>query len=134
MSVGPNVPPGSAQNAPAQSAFDERVKKSFDFLQDATKQLITLATVILTFTITFLKDVAKTAGEGPRFWITLCWISLVVSCGFGLLVLLNMTGVLGKPSETPDIYRPSIRLFSGLQLLGFGLALVFALAFATTWS
>lgn len=45
--------------------IDERTKKALDFLLDATKQLIVLATAILTFTIAFLKDIAKEAGINP---------------------------------------------------------------------
>lgn len=118
----------------ASDDFGERVKKSFDYLQDSTKQLITLATAILTFTITFLKDIAKNAGDIPRILMTLSWVFLVASAIFGLVTLLNMTGVLGKPSETPDIYRSSIRLFSGLQLGAFAIALIFAVVFAVAAS
>lgn len=116
------------QSTDALATLDERTKKSFDFLQDATKQLIALATAILTFTITFLKDIAKDAGDPARIVLTLSWTGLVVSAIAGLFVLLNMTGVLVKDSK-PDIYKTSIRLFSCVQLAAFGLALILALVF-----
>jgi len=126
-------PAGCSATGSEPPNLDERTKKSFDFLQDATKQLITLATAILTFTITFLKDLADTAGHNPRTLMTGCWILLVLSTIFGLLVLLNLTGVLAQPSLEPKIYRGSIRLFSTAQLAAFALALLFALAFALAW-
>ena len=124
----PPAPQTSDQSADAPGSLDDRTRKSFDFLQDATKQLIALATAILTFTITFLKDIAKDSGDPARIVLTLSWMGLVTSAIAGLLVLLNMTGVLVKDSR-PDIYKASIRCFSFLQLAAFGLALILALVF-----
>ena len=120
----------SGQTPPAEvpGALDDRTKKAFDFLQDATKQIITLATAILTFTITFLKDIAKNADDVSRNLLTGSWIFLVVSAIAGLFVLLNMSGVLAKVTK-PDIYKGSIRFLSLAQLGAFALALVLALAF-----
>lgn len=115
------------------SSFDERIKKSFDFLQDVTKQLITLATAILTFTLTFVANVAKEAAEDPRRLLTISWILLVASCGFGIIVLLSMTGMLGRADAKRDIYSPATRWFSFAQLSSFGIALAFAVAFGVTW-
>ncbi len=131
------TPISPSQEVPTLQATDDpldsRVAKSFDFLQDATKQIIALATAILTFTITFLKDIAGSAGTVPRAFLTASWICLVASAIAGLFVLLNMTGILASPSEKPDVYRGSIRLLSGVQLFTFGSALIFALVFAVTW-
>lgn len=111
-----------------------RANKSFDFLQDATKQLIALATVILTFTITFLKDLATSAGADARTILTLGWIALVVSAVAGLLVLFNMAGVLAKSELEANIYIGSIRLFSSVQLVAFAVALIFTLWFGISWA
>jgi uncharacterized membrane protein len=128
--MGAQTPP--AQELPTMPAnlpkVNDRTNKSFEFLQDATKQLITLATAILTFTITFLKDFASSSGSPARIVLTTSWACLVISAIAGLFVLLNMTGVLTKESK-PDIYKPSIRLFSLAQLLAFGVALILALWF-----
>jgi hypothetical protein len=118
----------------AATDFGERAKKSFDFLQDTTKQVIALATAILTFTLTFLKDVAKGAGQTSYTIMTVAWALLVVSALLGFLVLFNMTGVLDPANaEPPTIYKSSIRLFSGLQQLLFVVALLALLLFAITW-
>lgn len=113
---------------------DDRVQKSFDFLQDSTKQLITLATAILTFTITFLKDIANAAGPEARSILAWSWIALVASAIAGLFVLFNMAGVLANSALKADIYKGSIRLFSLVQFLAFAVALGFALWFAVAWA
>lgn len=107
--------------------------KAFDFLQDATKQLIGLASVILTFTITFLKDIATDAGPDARHLLTWAWVALVVSAIAGLFVLFNMAGNLASAGVDATIYRGSIRLFSVIQLVAFAAALLFALLFGATW-
>lgn len=115
---------------PTTPAFDDRLKKSFDFAQDAIKQQITLATVILTFTITFLKDIATDAGEPARIAMTVAWVLLVVSAVFGLLALLVMTGTLATASLDPSINRRETRILALLQLGAFAIALIAILVFA----
>jgi hypothetical protein len=118
----------------APAPIDPRANKAFDFLQDATKQLIALATAILTFTITFLKDLAAEAGADARTLLTGAWIALVVSAVAGLFVLFNMAGVLAKEELNVDIYKGSIRLLSLGQFCAFALALGLILWFGLTWA
>lgn len=40
--------------------FNPQVEKAFDFAQEVTKQLITLATGVIALTITFLTEVIAT--------------------------------------------------------------------------
>jgi len=117
----------------APVALDPKVEQSCDFLQDVTKQVVTLATAVLTFTLTFLKDLATNATAESRVLITLAWIGLVVSTIFGLLVLLSMTGMLGRSGAILDIYSKPTRALSFLQLLFFVVSLGLALAFGATW-
>jgi hypothetical protein len=114
--------------------FDDRVQKSFDFLQDVTKQVITLATAIFTFSVAFLKDFAQTAGADARFLLTIAWIAFIASTVLGIVVLLSMTGMLGRKEAKRDIYSSGPRIFSFLQLLTFGAALVFLFLFGVTWT
>lgn len=113
--------------------FDDRVKKSFDFLQDVTKQVITLATAIFTFSVAFLKDFAQQAGADARLLLTIAWIAFIASTVFGIFVLLSMTGMLGRADANRDIYSIGTRSFSFLQLMSFALALVFLFLFGITW-
>jgi hypothetical protein len=104
------------------------VEKAFDFAQESTKQILTLSTAILTLTITFQKDIVGAASAGDRWALTAAWISFLTSIVFGLATLLNLAGNLERPAnDTPSIYRPSIVLFSVLQILAFSLGLLFTL-------
>lgn len=104
------------------------VSKAFDFAQDATKQVITLATAIVTFTVTFLKDLAASAPQDARNWLTYAWIAYFASICFGLLALLKMTGDLER-SASPSIYGWFTRGLSFIQIVlfavGLGLTLLF---------
>ena len=106
------------------------IDKAFDFAQESTKQILTLSTAILTLTITFQRDIVGPAAAGDRWILTVAWIAYLVSIGFGLATLLNLAGNLEKPTnDTPSIYRPSIILFSVLQVLTFSVGMLFTLWF-----
>lgn len=109
--------------------LDPAIEKAFDFAQEATKQLIALATGVIALTITFLTDVLKT--EGSAGFLQTAWVLYLVSIVFGVLTLLMLTGNLERPGEgrTPSIYRGNIAFCSGGQVLTFCLAVVFTLVF-----
>jgi hypothetical protein len=118
------------------AVVDKNVEKAFDFAQEATKQLIALATGVLTITLTFLTDVIKKAPNATVVWLHVAWVMYLVSIVFGVFVLLNLSGVLERPGVdeanrelTPSIYRASIRLFSIAQILGFLAAIALTLVF-----
>jgi hypothetical protein len=62
--------------------------KSFDFAADATKQLITVATGVVTAAVIFSKDFSPT---GRGFAVT-AWIFLILSVIFGIITLLGLVG------------------------------------------
>jgi hypothetical protein len=72
--------------------MDKNIEKAFDFAQDTTKQLITLATGVIALTITFLSDVIKTAPASSVTWLHSAWVLYLVSIVFGILTLLNSQG------------------------------------------
>ena len=111
--------------------MDKRIEKAFDFAQEATKQLITLATGVIALTITFLTDVIKTAPAGSASFLQAAWVLYLVSIVFGILTLLMLTGNLERPGEgrSPSIYRGSIVACSIGQVLSFSLAVAFTLVF-----
>jgi hypothetical protein len=92
--------------------------KAFDFASDVTKQLITLATAVVTVTVTFSKDVLSIAAGSGRGILGAMWIAFLVSILFGLATLLAMAGQLGRTSE-PDIYAGGVRIFSMAQIVAF---------------
>jgi hypothetical protein len=103
-------------------------EKSFDFAADLTKQLITLATVVVTITVTFSKDVLSVAVGSGRGTLVTMWVAFLASILFGLLALMAMTGQIGRTPK-PDIYAGPVRLFSILQIVGFLLGVSAAIWF-----
>jgi hypothetical protein len=116
--------------------LDNSTEKAFDFAQDATKQLITLATGVIALTLTFLTDVIKKAPGSSADWLHAAWVVFLVSIVFGVFTLLNISGVLERPGKdeqevalTPSIYRPSIRVLSIIQILTFSTGVALTLVF-----
>lgn len=102
----------------------DRTAKAFDFAQDLTKLLITLATGIVTITITFLKDIATQAPASAHKWIEIAWLLYLLSIVAGIMALMGMTGTLeedgspsigGKPVVWPA--RVQFLMFAGAILL-----------------
>ena len=73
--------------------MEERQKKAFDFAADLTKQLITLATAVLTFTITFAKGIPHIE-YGEKVVLMTSWICYILSVGAGIFTLMSLTGNL----------------------------------------
>jgi hypothetical protein len=107
--------------------MDEKTKKAFDFAQDVTKQLITLATAVITITVTFLKDIATDAPKGARVWLELAWLLYVVSIPFGVLTLMGLTSNLEDPA--PNIRGLNVRVPAAVQILCFTAALALTVVF-----
>ena len=113
------------------AGFDEAIEKAFDFAQEATKQLIALATGVIALTITFLTDVIKTAPKGSAGFLHAAWILYLVSIVFGILTLLMLAGNLERPGEhkRPSIYRGNIVSCSVVQIVTFCVAVALTLVF-----
>lgn len=73
----------------AEADVDDQLKKAFDFAADLAKQLITLATGIITITITFAKDfLPQTPNAAVKHWAIYAWVALLASVVCGLCDLL----------------------------------------------
>lgn len=72
----------------------ENQKKAFDFASDTTKQLITIATAIITLTVTFSKDIIGGIDDAPKTLLVVTWAFYIVSIFFGVLTLMTLTGTL----------------------------------------
>lgn len=114
--------------------LDPGVEKAFEFAQEATKQLIALATGVVALTITFLTDVLETAPGSAERFLQAAWVLYLVSVVFGVLTLLSLAGNLERPGDgaSPSIYRGNIIAFSIGQVLCFGTAMALTLAFGFT--
>lgn len=105
------------------------VDKAFDFAQEVTRQLITLATGIIALTITFLVDVLANDRDGV--WaLKVAWVCYLLSVPLGVAAMLSMSGNLERPrSANPSIYTANIVFFSAAQIVTFLAGLVFTLVF-----
>jgi hypothetical protein len=110
----------------AASARDQ----SFEFAQETTKQLITLATGIVALTITFVKDLAQAAPHWSLYVLALGWLAYFLSIILGAFALMNLTGAVAV--ETATINEKSLRALVMLQVLAFmgGTALTIVFGFA----
>src|SRR5947209_6582475 len=108
--------------------MDDRQTKAFDFAQETTKQLLTLATGVLALTITFLKDITKNAPHSAQKWLHIAWILYLASAVFGVFTLSMLSGNLAKRDE-PDIYAWNIRGPSIAQYVTFLVAIGFTINF-----
>jgi len=111
--------------------MDKTIEKAFDFAQEATKQLIALATGVIALTITFLTDVVKTAPAGSVGYLHAAWVFYLVSIVFGIATLLMLTGNLERPGEgkIPSIYSGNVVVPSIIQILTFCAAVALTLTF-----
>jgi hypothetical protein len=109
--------------------MDPRSGKAFDFAQETTKQLLTLATGVIALTIAFTKDFATGASTAARVVMACAWLVLLTSAVFGLLTLMALTGSLGvraegEPSiQESNVTRPA-RIQAGAFLLGLLLIII----------
>lgn len=108
--------------------MDESTKKAFDFAADITKQLITVASAIVTVTVTFSKDTPAEA----RSWAYTAWGFFIVSILCGFATLQSLTGQLQpnpnvprSATATPTIWKGKIRFFSAAQIIIFVIAIAF---------
>jgi len=110
--------------------MDDEFKLAFTFAADATKQIITLSTAVLAFTVTFCKDFLGDRAYIAKPWLLGSWGCFVASNVFGILTLLALTGTLEKSVVDANvklsIYNPNIATLSACQIFAFIAALVFA--------
>ena len=82
-------PDDSPQFQPSEEDVKLWNKQSFDYAADGTKQLITIATGVVTATAIFVKDLATPAA---RVATVLGWSALLTSIIFGVFVLFSLAG------------------------------------------
>lgn len=76
---------------------DERIKKSYDFAADLSKQMITLSTAIITLCVAFTDKVfTSEAAQANSIWLMWSLGVFVVSISVGVFHLMGLTGQLGK--------------------------------------
>ncbi len=79
----------------------EKQDKAFTIASDIVKLLITLSTGVITFTVTFSKDLfGNFSNAHCLFLLLVSWIILVCSIIFGFLTLGAMVGNLSKTKKS----------------------------------
>ncbi|SEC08076.1 hypothetical protein [Terriglobus roseus] len=111
-------------------AMEEHEKKAFDFAADLTKQLITLATSIVTFSLAFSDHFPKQSRLARD-----AWFFYLISILFGLWTLMALTGTLAPTggAATDFTLKWNVRLPSLLQILSFGIAVLLTISFVGFW-
>jgi len=112
----------------ADGGLSDRDAKTLDFAQDLVKQLLTLATGIVTVTLTFFDQVLGEAARSgwPATLLKVSWCVLGLSICAGLLALMALTG--GLAARTPlDINSPQQRRFARVQASSFALGIGLAI-------
>jgi hypothetical protein len=99
---------------------------SFEFAKEVTTQLLTLATAVVSISVTFVKDVSPSVTRAARGTLYTSWILFLVSIIFGVWVLGAMTGTLAQtPSSQATVYSTNIRVPSFLQVISFVAGIAF---------
>jgi membrane associated rhomboid family serine protease len=107
--------------------IDPQVQLAFTFAADVAKQLITISTALITFSVTFSKEVVQTIPKRPRRILFASWVLNLSSILFGLLVLLFLTGMLAPTAAVanePIAIDLRVRIAASLQLLCFVIGIV----------
>jgi len=105
--------------------LDEKKKKSFELAGEVTKQLILLASGILTFTVTFAKDDFHDGWSSTSaIFLTGSWLLFAFSIWLGIMTMMSMAGNLER-QQSPSIDADGPRFFALLQQILF-IAAVFA--------
>ena len=90
---------------------DDRIKKSYDFAADLSKQMITLSTAIITLCVAFTDKLFTSASaQANSGWLMASLIVFVFSISIGVFHLMGLTGQLGKEthgSPIADSTQPS---------------------------
>jgi hypothetical protein len=102
-------------------------ERAFDTVTEITKQVLTLATAIITLTITFTKDFATHASPAAKDMLAWGWGFYLASIVFGFMTLMASAGVQQRAHDTngvATINSGNLRLFGGLQLGAFSIAIL----------
>ena len=92
---------------------DERIKKSYDFAADLSKQMITLSTAVITLCVAFTdKLFTSSAAQANSCWLMASLIVFVMSISIGVFHLMGLTGQLGKETVNEPVQSDNQQLQS----------------------
>lgn len=105
--------------------------KSFEFASSLTRQLITLSSIIITVTATFIE---RFEAAFSSIILIIGWVILFFSILVGIIALMGLTGSMGKLSDGEDvnIYDNNIKRPSMLQILLFIMGMIFIIIYSSS--
>lgn len=109
--------------------MNKNIEMSFQFAQETSKHLVTLATGTIAFTVTFAHDFLHSSAPTHAAIVTTAWIALLTSVVFGQWSLMALTGRLTSDDDQ-DIYHLSILVPSIAQILTFAVGIGSVVIFA----
>lgn len=113
------------------SGMSEGRKKAFELAADAAKQLLTLSTGVIAFSVTFLKDIFNIAAHKitPAGYCVLVsmWLFYLASAVAGILTL-NWLAALALNDE-PELVGSDAQNAGKWQMLLFAIALLLTVTF-----
>lgn len=110
----------------------EQAKAALASASDGVKQLITLATALLGFEVTFAKDLLVRSGGPARVLAELSWGALLLSVGAGIFTIFALTGHLGAQAtfDNSKINAGNVRGLALFQIGSFAVGLLLTVAAA----
>lgn len=112
--------------------MNDQINKAFDFAQEIAKQLISLATAVITVTLTFSHDFATHATGWIRELVPCSWGLLLFSIVAGIWTLMALTGnlqQLGPNSQPPSIRTRNVTFPAIVQILSFLFGMLLVILF-----
>ena len=113
-------------------AVDEQVKLAFTAVTDLTKQLITLATSIVTLEVTFAKAfLTSTNAIKGTFFVQASWVCFLLSVVAGIWALMAVAGTQANtaPISGTSLYHSNIKYPSMVQVVLFAIGMLATIAF-----
>lgn len=98
-------------------AIEDRGGKAYDFAADLIKQIISLATGVLTLTLAFYDSFLKTTST-PTGLMVASWIVFVLSILAGIMALMALTGGLTATAE-PNLRSFDQQVYAAAQFILF---------------
>ncbi|REJ80607.1 MAG: hypothetical protein DWQ36_05295 [Acidobacteria bacterium] len=104
------------------AGWNEAVATGFDMAFELSKHLVSVSSAVLALSVTFLKDLTKSApSKRQRQCLLFAWACLLATLVFATLHLFALTGHLTpKPGEAIEAHiRGSAVFFGAAQLATF---------------
>lgn len=122
--------------SPDQGDIELAAPEGMKSLVDVSKQVVTLATAIITVTIAFSKDIVGAANlsAGDKWLVGGAWGLLVVSILAGVWCMYAATASIekGDSGSSVSVYDTNVAIPMGVQQVAFALALVLIVIFGVS--